>query len=246
MLREPTLDKLRELWLHGMAHAYVEHQNDSGTSKLDFDERFGLLVDAEWLHRHNKKTKRRLTEAKLRLSQACIEDVDTGAARGIEKGYLLRLSSCAFIDEHENVIITGMTGTGKTHLACALAQQAIRKGYRAVYRRASRMMDEMAIARADGTYGKVLARLLKIDVLILDDFGLTPMREQDRQSLLDILEDRYGVRTTIVTSQLPTKAWHDYIDAPTVADSVCDRIVHNAHRFELKGPSRRKEKAAKE
>lgn len=246
MLSEPTIDKLKNIWLYGMADAYVEQQKTPEMKKMEFDERFGLLVDAEWLLRQNRRTKRRMKEAKLRLTQACIEDVDTGAARGIEKAALLRLASCVFLDEKLNIIVTGATGTGKTYLACALAQAAIRRNRSAVYRRASRFYEELAIARVDGTYPRLLARLAKVELLIIDDFGLAPMKDQDRQALLDVLEDRYGNRSTIITTQLPTKAWHDYINDPTVADSICDRVVHNAHRIELKGPSRRKEKTVKE
>lgn len=246
MLTEPTIEKLKNIWLYGMADAYVDQQKNSDIRSMEFDDRFGLLVDAEWLLRQNRRTKRRMKEAKLRLTQACVEDVDTGAARGIEKGALMRLATCAFIDEKLNVIITGATGTGKTYLGCALAQCAIRKNRSAVYRRASRLYEEMALARVDGSYSKLLLRLARVDVLIVDDFGLAPMKDQDRQGLLDVLEDRYGNRSTIITTQLPTKTWHDYINDPTVADSICDRVVHNAHRIELKGASRRKEKAIKD
>jgi DNA replication protein DnaC len=245
-LTEPTIDKLRNIWLYGMADAYVDQQKNTEIRSMDFDDRFGLLVDAEWLLRQNRRTKRRMTEAKLRLTQACIEDFDTGAARGIEKGALMRLATCAFLDEKLNVIISGATGTGKTYLGCALAQAAIRKNRSAVYRRASRLYEELALARVDGTYAKLLAKIARVDVLIIDDFGLAPMKEPDRQGLLDVLEDRYGNRSTIITTQLPTKTWHDYINDPTVADSICDRVVHNAHRIELKGASRRKEKAIKD
>ena len=243
MLTEPTLDKLKELSLYGMADAYLGQRTKPLGDGLAFDDRFGLLVDAEWMLRQNKRLKRRLSEAKLRFSQAAVEDVESAAARGLERATLQRLSGCAFVQDKLNILITGLTGTGKTYLACALAQQACRKGYRALYRRASRLYEELALARADGTYAKVLSRLLRIDVLVLDDFGLSAMRDTDRQSLLDVLEDRYGNSSTIVTSQLPTKTWHEYLGDPTVADSICDRLVHNAHRVDLKGPSRRRDGA---
>jgi DNA replication protein DnaC len=245
MLTEPTVDKLRELSLFAMAESFVEQQNKADVRGLEFDERFSLLVDAEWMVRQNRRIKRRLTEAKLKLSQACIEDVDGSKERGVEKSMVLKLGSCAFVEEKRNILITGMTGTGKSYLACALGQQACRKGYRTVYRRAARFYDELAHAKADGSLARLLARLAKIDLLIIDDFGLGPMREGDRHGLLEVLEDRYGNRSTIITSQLPPDAWHDYIHDPTVADSICDRVIHNAHRVALKGESRRKEKAAK-
>lgn len=248
MLTEPTLDKLKELALYGMADAFLAQGTQPSTTTLAFEERFGLLVDAEWLHRQNKRTRRRLTEAKLRLAQASLEDVDASPARGLEKGTVARLATCAFIGEHLNCLVTGQTGTGKTFLACAIAQQACRRGFRALYRRAARLYEEIALARADGTYAKLLARFTRFHVLVIDDFGIGTLREHDRQALLDVLEDRYGRLSTVITSQLPTKAWHDYIGDPTIADSICDRVMHNAYKLELKGPSRRRaeEKPEKE
>jgi DNA replication protein DnaC len=245
MLNEPTLEKLQSLRFDGMAAAWSEQQQKHGDlASLSFDERFGLLVDAEWLHRQNKRLNRYLAEAKLRLSQACIEDIDYSARRQLDKAQIRTLATCRWIEEHHNVIVTGATGVGKTFIACALAQQACRKGYRALYRRASRLFDELALAQADGSYARLLARIARTDVFVLDDLGLVPIREPERRHLLEIMDDRHGSRSTIVTSQLPVEKWHDYIGDPTIADAVCDRLLHNAHRLALKGPSRRKEDSA--
>ena len=246
MMNEPTLEKLRAMRLEGMAASWLEQQKDTAATKLAFDERFGMVVDAEWLHRENKRLGRALKEAKLKLSQACVEDIDYPARRELDKAVVRQLSSCRWVQEHQAVLITGATGTGKTYVACALAQQACRKGFRAVYRRASRLFDELRIAHADGSYVRVLTRLARVDVLIIDDFAIAPVSDEERRQLLELLEDRYGTRSTIVTSQLAPNDWHDYLADPTLADAICDRIVHHAHRLVLKGPSRRKEKLTAE
>jgi DNA replication protein DnaC len=209
---------------------------------LAFDERFGLLVDAEWIDRQNKRLARNLREAKLRLSDACIEGIDYPARRKLDKAVIRGLASCAWIHEHHNVVITGPTGVGKTYIACALAQQACRKGYRVLYRRVPRIFDEILLARADGTYPRWLAKVARFDVVVLDDWGLVPLAESERRDLLEIMEDRYGNRSTILTSQVPVEQWHDQVGDPTIADAFCDRLLHNAHRIELHGPSRRQEK----
>jgi len=209
---------------------------------LAFDERFGLLVDAEWIDRQNKRLARNLREAKLRLSDACIEGIDYPARRKLDKAVIRGLASCAWIHEHHNVVITGPTGVGKTYIACALAQQACRKGYRVLYRRVPRIFDEILLARADGTYPRWLAKVARFDVVVLDDWGLVPLAESERRDLLEIMEDRYGNRSTILTSQMPVEQWHDQVGDPTIADAFCDRLLHNAHRIELHGPSRRQEK----
>ena len=243
MLTEPTMEKLKSLRLDALAAAWSEQQRKPDLAKLGFDERLAMLVDAEWLDRENKRITRCLKEAKLRLTQACIEDIEYPAKRELDRAIVRQLATCRWIDEHQNVVLTGATGTGKTYLACALAHQACRKGYRAVYRRASRLAEEMTLAHADGTFGRVLARLARIDVLVIDDWGHAPMREQERRDLVEILDDRHGLRSTIMTSQLPIANWHDHIGDPTNADAICERIVHNAHRIVLQGPSRRKEEA---
>jgi len=240
MLNEPTLEKLRGMRLGTLADTWIEQQGNADLQALAFDERLAMLVDAEWLDRQNKKLTRNLREAKLRLTQAAVEDVDYPAKRKLEKSVMRQLATCKWVDAHQNVIITGATGVGKTFIACALAQQACRKGYRAIYRRTSRLFDELRLAHADGTYPRLLARLARVDVLVIDDWGLSPLKDGERRDLLEIMEDRYGLRSTIWTSQLPVDAWHDHIGDPTVADAICDRVVHNAHRIVLKGPSRRK------
>lgn len=246
MMNEPTVEKLRAMRLEGMVASWLEQQKDTKATALAFDERFGMLVDAEWIHRENKRLGRALKEAKLKLSQACVEDIDYPARRELDKAVIRQLSSCRWVQEHQAVLITGPTGTGKTYVACALAQQACRKGFRAVYRRASRLFDELRIAHADGSYVRMLSRLARVDVLIIDDFAIAPVSDEERRHLLELLEDRYGTRSTIVTSQLAPADWHDYLADPTLADAICDRIVHHAHRLVLKGPSRRKEKLTAE
>jgi len=241
MLNEPTLEQLRGLKLNAMVTAWQEQAQQVSMQSLGFDERFALLVDAEWRQRENQRLVRVLKEAKLKLSQACIEDLDYSARRELDKAVIRQLATCTWVQEHHNVLITGATGVGKTFVACALAQQACRRGYKALYRRASRLFDEFHLARADGTYARLLARLARTDVLIIDDWGLTAVQTPERQDLLEILEDRHGARSTIVTSQLPPPSWHAHIGDPTLADAICDRLLHNAHRIVLKGPSRRKQ-----
>jgi len=211
--------------------------------ELPFDERLALLVEAEALSRENTRLAKLMREAKLRIPNACMEDVDYAPRRQLDKAQLRQLATGRWIADRQNVLITGMTGVGKSYLGCALGQLACRLGFRVLYRRVPRLFEELAIAHVDGSYVRLLARLAKTDVLILDDWGLAPMTDQQRRDILEILEDRHGSRSTIVTSQLPVENWHDYIAHPTIADAVLDRLVHNAHKVSMKGPSRRKENA---
>lgn len=246
MLHEPTLERLHALRLPAMAAAWTEQQKQPDTAALAFDERLALLVDAEWTARENTRMARNLKEAKLRLSQACVEDIDYAAKRELDKAVVRQLATCRWVTDHQTVLITGATGTGKTYVACALAHQACRKGYRAVYRRVPRLFDELRVAHADGSYPRLLARLARVDVLVLDDFAIAPLADPDRRDLLEVLEDRHGARATIVTSQLPPTQWHGYLADPTLADAICDRVLHQSHRLMLKGPSRRKEASPKD
>src|SRR5262245_19337777 len=201
-----------------MLAAWAEQQKSSEVGALGFDERLGMLVDAEWMHRENKRITRLLREAKMRLAEACVEAIDYPAKRELDKAVIRQLQTCRWVQEHHAVLITGATGTGKSYIACALANQACRRGFRALYRRASRLFDELKIARADGTYRTVLARIARVDVLVLDDFAVAPITDQERTDLLEVMEDRYGLRSTIVTSQLAPGNWHDYLADPTLAD----------------------------
>lgn len=246
MLTQPTADQLAALRLNAMSRAWQAQQADASMAELPFDERLALLVEAEWLDRQNKRLERTLKDAKLRIGHACLEDVDYAAERSLPRKTVRELSRCRWVAEHQNVVITGPTGVGKTYLACALAQQACRQGYRALYRRTSRLFDELRLARADGSYPRLLTRFARADVLVIDDWGLAPLADAERRDLLEIMEDRYGLRSTIWTSQLPVEKWHDHMGDPTIADAICDRLLHNAHRLVLQGPSRRKNEKAED
>jgi DNA replication protein DnaC len=241
MLNAPTLEQLHALKLGTMAAAWNDQHGQPDVIALAFDERFGLLVEAEWRARENKRLTQALQDAKLKLPQACLEAIDYPARRELDKALVRQLATCRWVEEHQNLLVVGATGTGKTFVGCAFAQQACRKGFRALYRRASRLFHELTLARADGTSLRLLTKLARVDVLLVDDFGLDALSPQDRRDFLELLDDRHGSRSTIMTSQLPVAQWHDFVGDPTLADSICDRLLHNAHRLVLKGPSRRKE-----
>jgi DNA replication protein DnaC len=242
MLTHPTLEKLRALRLTGMAQAFVEQQQLPEIHSLTFEERLGLLVDRELTVRDNRRLVNRLRQARLR-QPAALEDIDYTTPRGLDKALITRLSTCQWISEHLNVLITGPTGVGKSWLACAWAQAACRQGYTARYWRLPRLCPELTLAKGDGRYGKLLAELAKTDLLVLDDWGLTQLQPDQCRDLLEIFEDRHGYRSTLVTSQLPVALWHDYLGEPTLADAILDRLVHNAYKFNLTGESLRKRTA---
>ncbi len=242
MLKHVTLEQLQELKLHGMARAFAEQLEMPEMAELSFEERLGLLAEREATERASRRLTARLRQAKLR-EQAAIEDIDWRARRGLDKRQILSLASCQWVAEHLNVLITGKAGVGKTFLACALAHKACREGYTALYLRVPRLFRELAIARGDGSYEKLLKRYARTQVLVLDDWGLAQIGAQDRRDLLEILEDRYACRSTVVASQLPVKSWYQAIGDPTLADGILDRLVHGAYRIALEGESMRKTRA---
>jgi DNA replication protein DnaC len=244
MLNEPTKEKLLAMRLAAMAAAWLEQQTDPKIGALSFDERFALLVDAEHIARDNRRLARLLKDAQLRIPDACVEDVEVSSGRGLEKAALAQLATCAWIKDHVPILISGPTGVGKSYLGCALGQLACRRGHRVLYRRVPRLFEELGLAKAEGSYARVLARFARADVLVLDDLGLGTLKEQQRHDLLEVFEDGYSRRATIVTSQLPITKWHEWIGDPTLADAIMDRLVHSAYKVTLKGSSRRKEKAS--
>jgi len=244
MLLQPTLEKLKQMKFNGMARAFEEQLNSNNFDNLSFPERLGLLVDTELCERENRRLASRLRAAKLR-QQACIEDIDYQHPRGLDRSQIKSLATCRWLKDHLNVLITGLTGTGKTYLACALGHRACLEGFKVQYFRCSRLFRELGISRGDGRYSKLINTMAKTDLLIIDDWGLAALKDEERRDLLEILEDRHGLRSTIVAGQLPVEHWHEMIGNPTLADAILDRLVHNSYQINLKGESLRKKKSKK-
>lgn len=240
MLTHPTLEKLHLLRLTGMAEA-LQEQLKNPLPDLDFESRLGLLIEREWYLRENRRLKRRLSQAKLQQT-ACIEDIDYTHPRGLNKSTILELARGQWVHQHLNLLITGPTGCGKTYLACAMTHKACLIGFTSRYYRLPRLWNELKMAKANGSYSSWLSQLAKVDLLVLDDWGLASPEEEQRRDLLEILDDRYQQRSTIITSQLPTTHWHEHLNDATLADAILDRLLHNAVRLELKGDSLRKNK----
>jgi DNA replication protein DnaC len=246
MLHQQTLEKLHALRLHGMAEALRAQAEQRGITELSFEERFGLLVDQQWTWRQNRALERRLAKAKLR-HRASVEDIDFRSPRGLDRTLLRSLTqSSTWVREHQHIFLIGPTGIGKSFLACALAEKACRDGFTAFYTRASQLFRDLALARADGSLRTLLARLARLDLLVVDDWAMAPLADAERRDFLEICEDRYQMCSTILTSQLPVAKWHEQIGDPTLADSILDRLVHNAHRIEMRGESMRKKRGGKE
>ncbi len=242
MLLHPTLEKLTTMRFTGMAAALDEQMQMDGLDDMAFEERLGLLLDREQAVRETRRMKTRLRKAKLR-QQGSVEDIDFRHPRGLDKSLVVRLADCQWIRKHNNLIITGPTGVGKSYLACAFAEKACREGFSALYLRTTKLFEDLSLAKGDGRYLKLLSSYAKTDLLVLDDYGLLELNQEQRHDLLEIFEDRHGLKSTLVTSQLPVEHWHEQIGDPTLADAILDRLVHSAHKIKLKGESMRKKKA---
>jgi len=232
MLDQQTVNELYEMKLNGMAEVFADQLNQPDMDRLSFAERFALIVDRQWTWKENHRMARYLKNARLKLN-SCVEDIDYQTPRGIDQSVMMNLIACDWVRRHHNIIITGPTGVGKTYIACALVNKVCREGYRALYIRLPKFSYQMALARGDGSYGKTITKLTKAHVLVIDDLGLSPMNDQERRDLLEIVEERHSHASTLVASQLPVDLWHEQIGDPTIADAILDRLVHNAHKINL-------------
>jgi len=246
MLNQPTLEKMQAMKMSAMVEAFEQQLSSRSHGKLSFEERLGMLIDAEYAAREQRKLSRRLQRARLRQPAACIEDIDFKTRRGLKRQAVMALARCDWIRDALNVLITGPTGTGKTYLACALANKACRLGFTAYYVRASQLPQDLAIARGDGSYPRLLKRLTRTHLLVIDDWLLTPFTDAERRDILEVIEDRHERAATLIASQLPISTWHEALGEPTLADSICDRLIHAAHKLELKGRSMREIRAAQQ
>jgi len=244
MLSNPTQDILRQLRLAGMAQAYEDQQGNPAAQSLTFDERFGLLVDAENAQRENRRLGRLLKGAKLKATTACGEDIDFSSRRHLDKRQILDLLTCQWVERGQHVLITGLTGVGKTWLACAFGNEAARKGHGVLYKRLPRFLEELEIAHADGSLPKLRTRLARARLLILDDWGVAPITRRGRQDLLEVIDDRVPGASVLITAQMPVETWHEYLGEPTIADAILDRLLHNAHRIALEGESMRRSRSS--
>ncbi len=243
MLREQTFEKLYGLKLHGLAQALQEQFTNPDTASLSFEERLGMLVDAQWLWRENRAVASRLRKARLK-QPASIEDINYRHHRQLDRSLMRSLASCDWVKQHHNVTISGPSGIGKTYICCALLEQACRKGYTAYYASAPKFFRQLAIGYADGSFDRILSRLARVDVLGVDDWGLTPLSEMERRHFLEVMEDRGGSRSTVLTSQFPVDNWYALIGSPTLADAVMERILSNSYRLLLSGETMRQVKKA--
>ena len=240
MLQQHTLDQLRGLRLDGMIAALNDTAIQASAESLPFEQRLALLVQRELDWRDGKRVARLLKAAKLKVSGACIEDIDWRSGRGLDRHLVTALAEGDWIRQGRNVLITGATGCGKTWLGCALAQQAARQGFTVLYTRSTRLLQELQVAHGDGSFGRRLAQLARLDLLVLDDLAIAPIAAQERQDLLELLDDRVGSRSTLITSQMPSSAWHQWLGEPTIADAIMDRLMHASHSIALKGESLRR------
>src|ERR1700688_3046832 len=244
MLNQPTIEKLHTMKMHGMADAFRAQLETTESHQLSFEERFALLVDQQWLWKENRALARRLRSAHLK-EVGVIEDIDYHHPRGLDRKLMRTLASSEWVRQNQNILLIGPTGIGKSWLGCALAQKACRDGFTILHKRVTELFRELAVAHVDGSIGRVLLKLSRVDVIVLDDFAMAPLRDSERRDFLEICDDRYQRRSMILTSQMPVAHWHEQIGDPTIADSILDRLVHNAHRIELHGESMRKKQPRK-